>query len=152
MVSARAISSTLASAASRASDTTRSCGTSPSNGQPKAVEKVTEIGGPPSAFWRAAMACMAAICSATSAPWLRIPKLSDAQTTTLASSQPVATARSQPRMFSTRPMRDRPEPAGRAAMISSAPAICGTRFGLTKETTSIRLAPAACSRRMKSSF
>jgi hypothetical protein len=37
-------------------------------------------------------------------------------------------------------------------MISSAPAICGTRLGLTKDTASMRLAPAASSRRIISSF
>ena len=37
-------------------------------------------------------------------------------------------------------------------MISSAPAICGTRLGLTKVTASIRRAPAASSRAMKSSL
>jgi DNA-directed RNA polymerase subunit RPC12/RpoP len=85
------------------------------------------------------------------APWLRMPNPSEAVSTTLASSQPAATARSQPFMLSTRPMRDRPGRGGRPAMISSAPAICGTRRGLTKETTSIRCAPACSSRPMNSS-
>ena len=49
---------------------------------------VTLIGGPPSAFWRATIAASAAIWSATDAPWLRMPKPSVAQTTTLASSTP----------------------------------------------------------------
>jgi len=82
------------------------------------------------------MAVMVAICSVTEAPWLRMPKPSLAQTTTLASSQAAATQRSQPRMLSTRPMRERASSCGRAAIIASAPAICGTRAGLTKLTTS----------------
>ena len=146
MVSARAISATPASAAARTIRSTCSSETSPSKGQPKATEMVTVIGGPPSAFCRAAIACMATVCSSAEAPWLRMPKPSVAQTTTLASSQAASRQRSQPRWFSTRPIRDRPGVFGRAAMISSAPAICGTRLALTKDTTSMRGAPAAQSR------
>ena len=106
MVSPRAISPTPSAAASRTMATTWSSATSPSNGQPNATEMVSEIGGPPSASRRATMAARVATCSATEAPWLRMPKPSVAQTTTLASSQPLATARSQPRSLSTRPMRE----------------------------------------------
>ena len=113
---------------------------------------VSDSTGPPLAARCAAIAAMAATCSATLAPWLRMPKESEAQTTMLASSQPAATARSQPRWFRTRPMRERPAARGRAAITSSAPAICGTRRGLTKETASIRRTPQASSRLMKSTF
>ena len=37
-------------------------------------------------------------------------------------------------------------------MTASASAICGTRTGLTNETASMRVTPAASSRAMKSSF
>src|SRR5579859_5118173 len=140
MVSAKAISATPASAAALTMLITWSSETSPSKGQPKATEIVTVIGGPPSALWRAAIACIAAICSAAEAPWLRMPKPSVAQTTTLASSQFAATQRSQPRSLRTSPMRERSVEGASAAEISSAPAICGTRLGFTKETVSIRRA------------
>ena len=113
---------------------------------------VSDSTGPPVALRCSAMAAMAATCSATLAPWFLMPNVSDAQTTMFASSQPDATARSQPRWFSTRPMRERPGVFGRAAITSSAPAICGTRRGLTKDTASSRVTPAASSRRMNSSF
>ena len=152
MVSASAISVTPSAPASRASATTWSSGTSPSNGQPKATERVTLIGGPPSTSRRATIAASAAIWSATPAPWLRMPKPSVAQTTTLASSTLAAKARSQPRSFSTRPMRERPGARGSACIIASAPAICGTRRSLTNDTASIRRAPHDSSRRTNSTL
>jgi hypothetical protein len=150
MVSPSAISPMPARAASAAIAATCASLTSPSKGSPKATETVSERRGPPSAAWRSAIRAMVATCSATEAPWFRMPKPSEAQTTTLASSQPAATHRSQPRSFKTRPMRETLSRAGSAAMISSAPAICGTRRGLTKETASIRFTPQASSRLMKS--
>jgi hypothetical protein len=47
-------------------------------------------------------------------------------------------------------MRETPGSGFKPAMISSAPAICGTRRGLTKETASTRLTPASSSLVMKS--
>ena len=152
MVSAKAISPRPSAAASRTMPTTRSAGTSPSNGHPNATEIVSEIGGPPSILRRPTMPASTATCSATVAPWLRTPKPSLAQTTTLASSQPLATARSQPRSLRTSPMRETPGSRGSAAMISSAPAICGTRLGFTNETTSMRRTPLASRRRTNSTF
>ena len=129
---------------------TRSWATSPSNGQPKATETVTVVRSP-AARARVAFRLQAAICSLTVAPWLRWPNRRWRSTTTLASSTRRGIARSRPRSFSTRPIRDA-DPRGRAAISPRPSAICGTRAGFTKLVASIRRTPAAARCSMSSSF
>ena len=90
--------------------------------------------------------------SAIETPWLRRLKVSVETTTKLISSMPAARARSKPRSFITRPIWRTPLPRGSRATRSSASAICGTRFGLTKLVTSSRRTPAATARAISSSL
>ena len=150
MVSASAISNGRASATRRATSTTRSTATSPSNGQPNAAETVTWARIPACSADRA-MSSHAAMDSSVETPWFLRLKVSLATTAMPISLQPAATARSNPRRLSTRPMKC--VPAGGApspCSTASASAICGTFSGWTKLATSMRRRPAFMARRMNS--
>ncbi len=152
MVSATAISSGEAAAARSASRITRSAGTSPSKGHPKAVEMVIWARMPAS-LASLAMSSQAARPSSTLQPWLRSLKLSLTAMAIPISVQPAAWARSKPLRLSTRPMkRGAGVNCASEASTASASAICGTRFGLTKLATSMRCRPAPSRRRMNSTL
>ena len=103
MVSAIAISRAPVSAARSAIATTRSVGTSPSNGQPNAAPIVAETFNPDS---RAFAAMVSNERSEPSMPmfWFRSENVSLATRTTFTSSTPASNARWSPRSLSTRPM------------------------------------------------
>ena len=152
MVSATAISSGCPAATRSARRTTLSMGTSPSNGQPKAVEIVI-CARMPAARAARAMSSQASTPSSTLEPWLRWLKLSVAAMAMPTSAQPAACARSKPLRLSTSPMKRASRASGAsAASTASASAICGTRLGFTKLATSMRRSPAATRRRMNSTL
>src|SRR5829696_774682 len=151
MVSPRASSCTPERAASTASATTRSTGTSPSNGQPNATDRVSVVSSPAS---RAPATTSAAcrIASAVGMFWLRPENVSVTPTTAFTSSTPVRSARSRPRRLSTSPAYDTPGRRGTRSITASASAIAGTSFGCANETASTRVAPASTSRVISSTF
>ena len=143
-VSATAISSAPALANRAASSATRPGSTAPSNGQPNATPIVT-VARMPSAAARSTIRSPAATPSSTDAPALRRSNSSVAANAKCTSSspleQPVVAA-----LVQRKPGVDDALAALIAATTSSAPAICGTGFGLTKLTASMRGTPAAASR------
>ena len=151
MVSPSAISSTPARAPSTASATTRSAGTSPSNGQPNATDSVSVVNSPAaraaattSSAWRCA--------SVVGMFWFRIEKVSVTPTTTFTSSTPVRRARSRPRRLSTSPAYDTPSRRGTRSITASASAIAGTALGCANDTASTRRAPASTNRVISSTL
>ena len=116
--------------------------TSPSYGQPKAVEMVA-VTATPSRRAAPATSANTATLSSRVTPWLRRPNVSVATVTTLISLMPALAARSYPLRLSTRPMYVTPSWGSRAATTASASAICGTLAGFTKLATSMRRIPAA---------
>ncbi len=103
IVSASAISKGRASATILASSTTRSTGTSPSNGQPNAADTVT-CARIPACCAAAAICSQAFTDSSLDTPLLRWLKVLLATTAMPISLQPAAAARSNPFWFRTSPM------------------------------------------------
>ena len=141
MVSPNAISSGSAWTHRSSTAATRSAGTAPSNGQPKAADNV-RVRRRPAIWARWAIRSQAPMASSTLTPWLRRLNSSVTITTTFTSSSPAARARSSPRSLRTSPIHET-APRGSRAATASASASCGTRFGLTKLTASIRRTPLA---------
>ena len=96
IVSASAISAAPAAAARRTISTTRSTGTSPSYGQPNAVE-IVRVARIPASLASGAIASNTATVSSLVAPWLRIANVSVVTATTLISRIPAAAARCRSR-------------------------------------------------------
>ena len=144
IVSPSASSCTPDAAASTASATTRSAGTSPSNGQPNAVASVSVVNNP-AARASATTETTSRIASAVDMFWFFQENVSLTETTTFTSSTPVRRARSRPRRLSTRPAYDTPSRRGTRSITASASAIAGTSLGCAKETASTRRAPASTS-------
>ena len=152
MVSAIAISSGLPAASRSASATTRAAGTSPSKGQPNAVEIVTcaRIPAP-----RAASAISSQVVDALVDAAALIP-LAEAFTGGDRHANLGATGGA--RTIETLAIQHQADDTAHsgagasAASTASASAICGTRFGFTKLATSIRRSPARSRRRTNSTF
>ena len=125
-----------------ATDTTRLTGTSPSYGQPHAVDTITCTVAP-----RSCATAMISAISSSDSPVDRLTFLrlcvSEADTTASSSVKPASSARSAPRRLGTS-AEYRTEGA-RAARFhtSSASAICGIADGRTNDTASIRCTPVA---------
>src|SRR5918995_6133251 len=145
MVSARTISPAPAATSRSAMSATTPASTSPSNGQPNEQLIVALVGRSATPRIRSTRTA-ASSSDAFPFRWL---KDSVAAKVTVTRSSPVAASRSQPRSLSTSP-ESSASTSPTAATTSSAPAICGTRSGLTKLTASIRGSPAAASRRTSS--
>ena len=92
-VSAKTISSAPSVTASSASPSTRSGGTTPSNGQPNATE-IETVAGTPSRFARSRMRPAVASASSTVAFALRLPNESVAANVKCTRSRPVVRSRS----------------------------------------------------------
>ena len=125
-----------------ATDTTRLTGTSPSYGQPHAVDTITCTVAP-----RSCATAMISAISSSDSPVDRLTFLrlcvSEADTTASSSVKPASSARSAPRRLGTS-AEYRTEGARVARFhTSSASAICGIADGRTNDTASIRCTPVA---------
>ena len=145
IVSARTTSPAPAATSRSARSATTPGSTSPSNGQPNEQLIVAVDGRSATARIRSTRAA-ASSSEAFPFRWLND---SVAASVTLTRPRPVAASRSQPRSLRTSP-ESSASTSPTAATTSSAPAICGTRSGLTKLTASIRGSPVAASRRTSS--
>ncbi len=153
MVSAIATSATPVAASCSATLRSRSTGTSPANGQPKATDSVT-VGVIPAARARGTTSVTTPIACSVLIAWFARENSSVTPTTQLTSSTPAAAARSNPRVLSTSPIHDAgPGTSRRTPDTTASPsAICGTSLGLTNEAISARRRPAAAQRETSSTF
>ncbi len=125
------------------SSTTRATGTSPSKLHPKAAMMKALRTGTPCARYASIMSRSAASCSALVRFWLRCRKASDAVAANNPSSfrRGAASARSNPRRLSHKPVNATFATSGRRRTTSSASAIPGTARGSTKDTTWMSRSP-----------
>ena len=128
-----------------ATDTTRLTGTSPSYGQPQAVDTMTCTVAPRSWATEMISAISSSDCPVERFTFLRLC-VSEAETTASSSVKPASRARRAPRRFGTR--AEYLTDGARTARFhtSSASAICGIAEGRTNDTASIRRTPVADSR------
>ena len=150
MVSAIASSNGLASIQPFTTSIKRSIDTSPSKGQPKDAAMVTPT--PTGVVTSPARSLNMRIRESVSVPWFFWAKVSVATTTKLTSSSSALQALSKPRRFSARPIYLQSVSRRSSAHTSSASAIWGTRFGLTKLVTSMRDTPASTARLINASL
>ena len=129
----------------------RATGTSPSYGQPHAVDTITCTVAPRSWAREMISAISSSDCSVDLLTFLRLC-VCDAETTASSSVNPASSARSAPRRLGTS-AEYRTEGA-RAARFhtSSASAICGIAEGRTNDTASIRPTPVCDSRSSSVTF
>ena len=130
------------SAYRRAMAATRSGGTSPSNGQPKAVAIPPSTAIPAPCSTRNAASISESERSTGRFRFLRL-WVSDAETTRCTASTPAPAARSAPRRFGTSAVTTAPSGRSMPASTASASASCGTARGLTKDVTCMCRMPLA---------
>src|SRR5580693_1254987 len=123
-----------------ATPTTRCTGTSPSYGQPHAVETITWQVAPAWCAWSMRTAMSSSDSSVLRFTFLRLC-VSEADTTASSSVNPASSARAAPREFGTRAEYLTPGVRVTCRQTSSASAICGMALGCTKDTASIRCTP-----------
>ena len=128
-----------------ATDTVRATGTSPSYGQPQAVDTITCTVAPRSCATEMISAISSRDCPVDRLTFLRLC-VSDADTTASSSVNPASRARPAPRRLGT--SAEYLTQGARAARFhtSSASAICGIADGRTNDTASIRSTPVRDSR------
>jgi hypothetical protein len=122
--------------------TTADGGTSPSNGQPKAVAMPPDSSMPALSAIRATSLKPSSDSAIERLTFLRL-WLSDAEQNTAMTSTPASAARSAPLALGTSTVRRAPVERSAPATTSAASASCGTARGETKEVTSISRTPAA---------
>src|SRR6266480_3447488 len=134
-----------------AAHSTRSTGTSPSYGQPHAVDTITWQVAPCWCASSMTTAISSSDCAVLRFTFLRLC-VSEADTTTSTSVNPASRARRAPRRFGARAEYLTVGTLATPAHTSSASAICGIASARTNETASIRLTPVWPSRSISAIF